>query len=38
MKRQIADQYAQVRVLAQEARKRGLENDPMVKVADAVPE
>ena len=31
MKRQIADQYAQVRVLAQEARKRGLENDPVVK-------
>jgi len=31
MKRQIADQYAQVRVLAQEARKRGIEKDPVVK-------
>jgi peptidyl-prolyl cis-trans isomerase C len=31
MKRQIAEQYAQVLVMAQEARKRGLQNDPAVK-------
>ncbi len=31
MKRQIADQYAQVLVMAQEARKRGIQNDPQVK-------
>jgi parvulin-like peptidyl-prolyl isomerase len=30
MKRQIADQFVQVRLLAQEARKRGLDKDPVV--------
>jgi peptidyl-prolyl cis-trans isomerase C len=31
MRRQIAEQYAQVLVMAQEARKRGIQNDPVVK-------
>ena len=31
MKRQIGEQYAQVRVLAQEARRRGIQNDAVVK-------
>jgi peptidyl-prolyl cis-trans isomerase C len=31
MKRQIAEQYGQVRVMAQEARRRGLDKDPSVQ-------